>query len=182
MQAQSPSPEPMPLHWYPAVLQSTCPLCWKQYHPCKFIRRLRVQLVVSRQGKWPPTKAWRLPFFASFQQQSLQVSLQPASLFFQCLLRRRRTKQFHIPPDYSGVTTLAGRRRSRFHHMPGLTHEFFDRIRHQLLLAQLTPSVCSSHIQRIAHVQQWRLVMTATFQKHWLYLSSQPRFPSLWMR
>ena len=27
------------------------------YHPCKFIRRLRVQLVVSRQGKWPPTKA-----------------------------------------------------------------------------------------------------------------------------
>ena len=27
------------------------------YHDCKFIRRLRVQLVVSRQGKWPPTKA-----------------------------------------------------------------------------------------------------------------------------
>ena len=57
MQTQSPPPEPMPLHWYPAVLQSTCPLCWKQYHPCKFIRRLRVQLVVSRQGKCPPMKA-----------------------------------------------------------------------------------------------------------------------------
>ena len=50
-----------------------------------------------------------------------------------------------------------------------------------LLSSKTDPSVCSSHIQRIAHVQQWRLVMTATFQKHWLYLSSQPRIPSFWM-
>ena len=41
----------------PIASVDAAPLCWKQYHPCKAIRRLRVHLVVSRTRQCPPTKA-----------------------------------------------------------------------------------------------------------------------------
>ena len=46
------------LHWYPAVLQSTCPWCWTRSHPWKAFRCcLILQLVVSWNGRCPPTKS-----------------------------------------------------------------------------------------------------------------------------
>ena len=101
-----------------------------QNHPPLACPTCSVNQAMSTNGSFPV-----LPAFSNKAS-----SLSPACFaVLAVFVVWRRTKQFHIPPDYSGVHTLAGRRRSRFHHMPGLTHEFFDRIRHQLLLAQLTP-------------------------------------------
>ena len=104
MQTQNPTPEPMPLNWYPAVLQSTCPLCWKQYHPCKFICRFACPTCSVKTGQMATNEGF--PFLLAFSNKRLQLKLQRPATIWRRLLPQIRAKLFDIAAGRNWISTI----------------------------------------------------------------------------